>query len=387
MGVIFFEGFETVGTATGQAGRTSVVPNIHKRWTISQGSSPGSDPRGVLQSDFQSEGFAWRTADTGGSTATFRVVFPDDILAQIAVPFEDEDAEPKEHIIGFRLHTRNLADAASMLVLRTGYRTNTLIDTFSSGIGLRLVGTTTGITIEAIRGASTTLASAVDALDKEEWHYIEIKFLLRDTAGVGEPAEDGYIIVNVDGVEVLNFVGDTDADSVNAGLGLDYVGFQLSFSSGSATGDDYWALDDVYALFPDGGAPYNDFLGPVRVVRFELDGDGSPLEWTPSTEGNHYTLVDENGADSADYIQSDTDGQTDDFTIENFGGGGTIYAVKAEVEAINTVGGTPQINVRLDETFTNYTVDDTVDYNVFSHYQDVDGFDDAEVGVQFDNGF
>lgn len=385
MGVIFFEGFETVGTATGQSGRATVVPNVHKRWTIAQGSSPGSDPRGVLQSDFQFEGFAWRTADTGGSTTSFRVVFPDDILALIAVPFESAE-EPNEHIIGFRIHTRNLADAASMLLLRTGYRTSSLVDTFSSQIGLRLVGTATGISIDAIRGASTLLATAVDALDKQEWHYIEVKFLLRDTAGVGAPAEDGYVIVNVDGVEVLNFVGDTDADSANAGVGLDYVGFQLSANSGSATGDDYWAFDDIYALFPDGGAPYNDFLGPVRVLRFTLDGDDTS-EWTPSVEGSHFDLVDENGAVASDYIESDTDGQSDTFTVENFAGGGTIYAVKAEAEAINTVGGTPQLNVNIDVLFTTYIVDDTVDYQVFTHYADAAGFDDSEVGVQFDNGF
>ena len=385
MGVIFFEGFETVGTETGQAGRTAVCPRLKQRWTEAEGSSPGSDPRGVLQSDFQSEGFCWRTSDTGGSTANFQVVFPDEVLALIAVPFEDEDAEPMEQIIGFRIHTRNLTDGASILILRTGYRTNSLVDTFSSGIGLRLVGTATGITLEIIRGASTELAEAIDALNKEEWHYIEMKFLLRDTGGVGEPAEDGYVIVNVDGVEVINFVGDTDADSANAGQGLDYVGFRFGFSGGSATGDDYWALDDVYAMSPD-AAPYNDFLGQVRVVRFELEAD-STAEWTPSVEGNHYELVDENGADDSDYIESDTTGQSDTYTIENFGGGGTVYALKAEAEAINTVGGTPILNVSIDGTFTAYTVDDTVDYQVFTHYVDIDGFDDSEVGVQFDSGF
>lgn len=382
MGVIFFEGFETVGTETGQSGRGDVVPRVIMRWDEAEGSSPGSDPRGVLQDDFQSEGFCWRNADTDGGTANFQVVFPEDILTLIAVPFETQS---NEHIIGFRIHTRNLADAATQLILRTGHRTAGGLDTFSSQLGMRLAGTTTGISIEMIRGASTLLDTAVDALDKEEWHYIEMKFLLSDTAGAHN--EDGYVIVNVDGVEVLNFTGDTDADSASSGQGLDYVGFRFGFSGGSATGDDYWGLDDVYALFPDGGAPYNDFLGPVRVVRFALDGDATPLEWTPSTAADHYTLVGENGADDSDYIESDTDAQIDDFSIEDFAGAGTIYAVKAEAEAINTVGGTPQINVRIDDVATNYIVDDTVDYHVFSHYADAAGFDSSQVGVQFDNGF
>lgn len=380
MGVLFFEGFETVGTETGNANRSTVLPRAKLRWTGFEGASPGSDARGYLAADFESTGFCWRSADSGGTTFHAWHTFPQAIQDIISVPGEQSGQTPKTHILGGRVHIRSTS--ATQQILQLQYKSNTGNDSFGGHLNLNVVNSTD----LQLRRGSTVLATATAALTAGQWHYIEIKFLISDTAGA--QTTNGLAIVHVDGVEVINFTGDTDGDLWTNTTSRDYVGFRWDFTGGSdSSSTDFWALDDCYALFPEGeSAPYDDFLGPCRVVRFALDGDGSPLDWTPSTVGDHYVLVDENGANASDYVESDTDGQIDDYTMANFGGGGTVFAVKAEAEAVNTSGGTPSLKVRIDSNSTAYVVSDTVNYAVFTHYEDVAGFDSSQAGIEFDSG-
>ena len=383
MGIIFFEGFETIGTEIGNANRSTVVPRLNQRYPAAQGVSSGDDPRGYLQDDSEAEGFCWRTADSGGNACKIRFIYPQSVQDIISMQGEQSGQTPKIHIVGFRLHVRSVSQ--TMTLWSHAYKSNSGVDTFShiNVLNLHIVNSTDLL----LRRGGTTLATATAALTPGQWHYIELKFRISDTGGA--QTTDGLGIVNVDGTEVINFTGDTDADLFTNSTSRDYVGFSFEFSLGSSSdASDYWALDDLYALFPEGeSAPYDDFLGPVRVIRFSLDGDNSPLEWTPSTGSDHFSLVDENGADATDYVESDTDAQVDTFTLTDFGGGGTIYALKAEVEAINTVGGTPNLILGIDGTTITNVVDDTVNYDVFPVYKDAAGFDSSEVSIQFDNGF
>lgn len=383
MGVIFFEGFETVGTETGNSNRSTVLPRVKLRWTLFEGASGGSDGRGYLADDFETTGFCWRTADSGGSTCKIRHIFPQAIQDIISIPGEQAGQTPKIHIVGFRLHVRSSSQTKEIFFL--GYKNNSGNDTFtiSAHLNLQVVNSTDLV----LRRGSTTLATATNALTAGQWHYIEIKFRISDTFGT--QTTDGMGIVNVDGVQVINFTGDTDPDLFNNTSSRDYIGFQFDFTNGSdSSSTDFWAVDDIYALFPEGeSSPYDDFLGSSRVVRHALDGDGTPLQWTPSSAVDHYTLVDENGASASDYIETDVDGNRDDFNTQNFSGTGTIFAIKVEAEAINTTGGTPKLLVRTDNASSAYVITDTVNYAVFNHYEDVAGFDSLQCGVEFDSGF
>ena len=56
----------------------------------------------------------------------------------------------------------------------------------------------------------------------------------------------------------------------------------------------------------------NDFLGNVKVVPLFPSGDTATLQWTPSTAGTHYTLVNETkDNDDTSYVEDATSGQVD----------------------------------------------------------------------------
>lgn len=383
MGVLFFEGFETVGTETGSVNATTTRPRVLQRWDKFQGPSPNDGGAGFLIPDANSEGYAWGAPGQTSfdHTMTFAHYWSPEIRDVIAVPHDTLGQNPKFHIIGFRLHipiTARDVDIFSVIGL-TGSSTFQ-----NTGPVLRIIGSTD----LQIFDNPHVLAEADGVFTPGQWHYIEYEFRLGDTSGSN--ATDGSVRVNVDGIEVIPLTAvDTDSELITGPASRDYAGFQFSWNGGSSTTDDFWALDDIYALFMEGeSAPYDDFLGPVRVISYPLDGDASPIEWTPSTPGDHYSLINENGADDAGYVESDTDGQTDKFTISDFTGQGTIYALKIEAEAINTVGGTPSLTISDgvgDDT--EVTVDDTDDYTVFSHITDLAGFDDVEASITFNSGF
>lgn len=381
MGVLFFEGFETIGTETGNANRTITQPRAKKRWTLWEQISPGSLGGGYLI-DGSNGGYAWRVPDgASGDIARMRYVFPEEVIAIISVAGEQSGQTPKEHIIGFRVHPPSSARTEQIVIL--GYRSNGGSTSFSGHLNLNIVDSTD---IQLRRG-STVLATAVACLTPGDWGYVEWKFKISDTGGA--QTANGYGIVNVNGVEVINFTGDTDPDLFDNTTSRDYIGFQFAMDGGSPTDPtNWWGLDDIYALYPVGeSAPYNDFLGPVQVISYPIDADGSPLQWTPSTGTEHFSLIDENGANAADYVQSDTDGQVDTFSISNFTGAGTIFALKIEAEVINTVGGTPTITIEAGDVGVPVTVDDTVNYTVIPHYLDLAGFDDVEASITFNSGF
>lgn len=140
---------------------------------------------------------------------------------------------------------------------------------------------------------------------------------------------------------------------------------ELANNSVAGTGDDFVGYDDIYVT--DDKSTQAGFLGPSVVVSLPPTADTNQ-DWTTSSGVDHYALVDENGADSADYVEAASNGLIDRFSHEDSIGDGEIYAVKIEAEAINTTSGTPTIEVSMGSSgqiSDTFTVDDTVNYNVF----------------------
>lgn len=147
----------------------------------------------------------------------------------------------------------------------------------------------------AITAAPVLLAST--------WYYIELKGTLADAGGTAD--------VQLDGVNVLSFTGDTLGGTVTD---IDYVNFGTSTSTTDR-------IDDVYVC--NGlGTTNNTFLGDVTVEAVVPSGNGtsSVLVGSDADSTNNYLLVDENPPSSADYVGSATAGNKDTYAMGNLTG-------------------------------------------------------------------
>lgn len=157
------------------------------------------------------------------------------------------------------------------------------------------VGVSASGNLVARRG-TTDVATSTQQVTPGVWYYIEAKCTVADTGGI--------FVVRVNGVEWLNFTGDTK----NAGTAtnIDAVGFS------SANASTNFDIDDMYVC--NGlGATCNDFLGDHKVETLLPSGNGASSQFL-GNDGNstdNYLLVDEQPANSTDWVASSTIGQRD----------------------------------------------------------------------------
>ncbi len=167
---------------------------------------------------------------------------------------------------------------------------------------------------------STYLTGATMVFAPNVFYYIEMSATIHDTTGTCE--------VRVNGSTVINFTGDTRN---GGGATVDTVGF-LSY------GAYYTYVDDLYICDDSGSAPYNTFLGDVRIHSLVPDGAGSSTQMTPSS-GANYTTVDELIYSATDYVRGSA-GQVDLYTASDLPAGvGTIYGVQTNAVVKKTDAG------------------------------------------------
>jgi hypothetical protein len=158
---------------------------------------------------------------------------------------------------------------------------------------------TNGIDIRLGNKFSSTVlaASAPFIVSQSIWYFIEMKVTIADSGG--------NVRVRINEQEVINFTGDTR----NGGAAqVDYITIgHDGVSSGPA---DLW--DDWYWLDGTGSAPYNDYLGDVKVETLVPNGAGASTQLIPST-GANWQCVDEQPPSTADYVSSATVGQRDTY--------------------------------------------------------------------------
>lgn len=176
-------------------------------------------------------------------------------------------------------------------------------------------------TLTLYRGAlgGTVLASYNAVFAPNTWYYFEVSATIADTGGT--------CIVKLNGATVINFTGDTKNAGTNTTI--DRVG--LGVNGG------YTAIyDDVYICDSTGPAPYNTFLGEVRVFTQTPSGAGSSTQFTPSS-GANYTTVDELPYSATDYVSSGTVGNRDTYALTDLPAtAGNILAVQANAVAKKT---------------------------------------------------
>ncbi len=163
--------------------------------------------------------------------------------------------------------------------------------------------------VMALRRNAVLIATATAGASLDVWHYIEIRAKVHDTLGVAK--------VRIDGVEVVNFAGDTKDSSVGNAAAVTSI--NISGGSGGSGGnidvDDVYVCDTVDATATQ-LRPYNDFLGPVRVEPRYPSGNGASSAWVGS-DGNsvdNYALVDETPPSDVDYVSTSVAAARDLYT-------------------------------------------------------------------------
>lgn len=188
---------------------------------------------------------------------------------------------------------------------------------------LSLRRTVTGV-LELHRGGAVSsiglIASApAGTLVDGVWHYIEFK--------TWPDSATGQAIVRVDGVEVISFTGQT----LNTGS-PDTTDREIRWVVGNSDGDTI--IDDVYVC-DTVGPDNNDFLGDVQVERMAPTADDTAnFVGSDADSVDNFALVDEVPAAGADYVESDTVGNDDRYTMSDRTLTGAIIAVKPIARAL-----------------------------------------------------
>jgi hypothetical protein len=176
-----------------------------------------------------------------------------------------------------------------------------------------------------VRRGSTTLFTAAN-IAVNVWHHLELKVTMSATTGSVE--------LRIDGAPVGMFSGNTKNGGTNSTIDTVKLGGSGNNTSITITRDDLYVLDDT------GAAPYNNFLGDVRVYSLSPTGAGSSTQWTPDA-GSNYAEVNEIPYSAANYVQSNTSGQRDTYALADLPAGGvtTIYGVQNNIIAKRTDAG------------------------------------------------
>lgn len=132
-----------------------------------------------------------------------------------------------------------------------------------------------------------------------DWRYIEVYYL--------EDATNGRIIIwlDDDDTPTIDFTGDTSGADITRVLLLDM--YQASAHRARNEFDDWYITT-------------GERLGESRCVTLRPIGDDGENEWTPSTPGDHYLMVDEQPTDEgATYLESAaTPGNAEAFDVQAF---------------------------------------------------------------------
>lgn len=148
--------------------------------------------------------------------------------------------------------------------------------------------------------------------------YFEVGWLIADSGGTVEVRQSASGIVTT----LLSFSGDT----LVAG-GVPQWSYTEHYLGSFAV------IDDIY--WSDGsGSMNNYFKGDTTILSSVVDGDGTSLQWTPSTGSSHYQMLDETAPNSdTDYVRSATNGHVDELAVEDFTSFYTVYGLLMSVVA------------------------------------------------------
>jgi hypothetical protein len=197
--------------------------------------------------------------------------------------------------------------------------TTTSSPTFSmydnATLGINVTISTTGVSVQL---GATTIATYSTTLYASTWYYIEMKVFCHSTSGSVE--------VRINDSAVISLIG------VNTKTGSDSYYNRFLISTPAQLNVNYYFFDDLY-ICDGSGTSANDFLGSCHVIGIFPNADTSTEQWTPSTGTSHYALVNENPANSTNYVSTSTQAQEDLWTYSSLNGTGTIVGLQVTTTA------------------------------------------------------
>jgi hypothetical protein len=341
--LLFYDGFE--GLLTGGSSATAAA-GIVLRYAENVGSSTTLRPASEISP----------LSPTPGSILVGEGAVGDLISAQRLV------AAHAAGRVGVRLlpfRTGGTVAAGRLFRLRdnAGNVTHLTVTLTSGGEIAVYRGTADGTLLGTSSGAGLSVAA---------WVYLEVGYVIDDSSG--------GVWVKVDGSDVLRLgayaLTPTTLDTRNGGNAtIDAVGFH----SNSTTNGNKASFDDWYIVDTSGSAPYNDFLGDVRVLEIIPNGAGDETDFTPNS-GNNWQAVDETPGHDGDtsYVESNTAGDEDLYAMTDpVSSATTVYAAKIVTVARKTDAGDSDLELSIKSGSTTDRVNVGLLSNSYAEYTSV----------------
>lgn len=268
MAVVFVEGFDTYNGVS----NTATAGGLNARWV-------GSTNVGLITGRFGGQALSMSYSTSDKHLYTFlSTTYTQGTLGFAFYATSYPSANCDLAYVG-----TGLSGSAQLSVV---YRTDGSLAVYRGAI--QAAGTLLGVTAPA----TITIAS---------WSYIELEFVIDNSAGSAALYVNNTSALTVTGVDTQNLAGNT----YNA----------LVFGTPSGVGFAFSArFDDVYIT----DTPNR--LGEQRVLTTYVDADSTPSEWSTSAGGSTapYTMIDETLCDGdTTYIYSGTPGESAIFSTQN----------------------------------------------------------------------
>lgn len=172
----------------------------------------------------------------------------------------------------------------------------------------------------------TTSAADHAAIQNGDWHHYAAKVLLHTTTG--------SVQVQLDGLTVMTLTGITTSSVTGSVTHMFFVQ-NSSATQPTASWDDLYVCDAVDATATQGRGNDN-FLGDVGVRTLLPTAAGDSTQWTPST-GSNFAAVDENPANTTDYVSDTVSGHRDLYNVTDPTGTlNNVYAVRVGLYVTKT---------------------------------------------------
>ena len=178
--------------------------------------------------------------------------------------------------------------------------------------------------IQLYRGDTMVATSDPQVVNSQDWHYVEIEYVGHVSAG--------RATVYLDGTQILEFRGNTQAQAAYA-----FNGLQFSVYA-SQSGSTNYRIDDLYVI--DAATR----IGERRIETLRPNGDVAGNTFLPSTGSTSFNLLDDVLVTGDDYVSSSTVGAKDIYNLTNLSATpDAIDAIQLNVWGTKTDSGTRQL--------------------------------------------